>query len=352
MTLASSTVSRRRAIEGGFTLVELMVGLTLGLIVLGVMTSVFVSTSSTRREMERSGRQIENGRYALELLDDDLVVAGYFGEFDVRTVDAPTVKPDPCATDVDALKAAVPMHVQGYEADGAKPACLSDVRDGTDVVVVRRASTCVAGTPNCDAPTAGESYIQSSLCNVELANPVVSTRYAVAALPSSGASPFTLTRRDCATPAVLRRYVAHIYFVANNNNAGDNIPTLKRAELAGGAFNIVPLVEGVENLQMEYGVDTTGDGRPDTFTVDPGKLGGCAADACYVANWMNTMTATARVLTRTTEPSFGHNDTKTFAMGMAADDATPLVVGPFNDGFRRHAYMQTVRLNNPAGRRE
>jgi type IV pilus assembly protein PilW len=352
MTFESSTVSQRRVIEGGFTLVELMVGLTLGLLVLGVMTSVFVSTSSTRREMERSGRQIENGRYALELLDDDLVVAGYFGEFDVRTVAAPTAKPDPCATDVDVLKTAVPMHIQGYEADGAKPACLSDVRDGTDVVVVRRASTCVAGTAGCDAPTAGESYIQSSLCNVELANPVVATRYAVAALPSSGASPFTLTKRDCATPAVLRRYVVNIYFVANNNNAGDNIPTLKRAEFTGGTFNIVPLVEGVENLQIEYGVDTSGDGRPDTITVDPGKLGGCAADACYIANWINTMTATVRILTRTTERSFGHYDTKTFAMGLAGDDGTPLVVGPFNDGFRRHAYMQTIRMNNPAGRRE
>jgi len=148
MTAASNTVSRRPTREGGFTLVELMVGITLGLIVLGVMTTVFVSTSSTRREMERSGRQIENGRYAVEILDDDLVVAGYFGEFDVRTVDAPTVKPDPCATDVGVLKVAVPMHIQGYDADATKPACLSDVRDDTDVVVVRRASTCVPGTAN------------------------------------------------------------------------------------------------------------------------------------------------------------------------------------------------------------
>jgi Tfp pilus assembly protein PilW len=40
--------------------IELMVGLTLRLIVLAVVTTVFVNVSSNRRDMERTGRQIEN----------------------------------------------------------------------------------------------------------------------------------------------------------------------------------------------------------------------------------------------------------------------------------------------------
>ena len=288
----------------------------------------------------------------MQLLDDDLVNAGYFGEFDPRTVDAPAAKPDPCSTDVAELKAAVLMHIQGYEAAEAKPACLADVRGNTDVLVVRRVSTCVAGTANCHALTAGEIYMQSSLCNTQLANPLVSARYAVAAQPPSGPSPFSLTRRDCATQAALRSYVVHIYFVANNNSAGDGIPTLKRAELVGGAFTIVPLVDGIEDLQVEYGVDTNGDGQPDALTVDPGKYAGCASDPCYIANWINTVTATVHVLSRTTEAAAGYTDAKTYPMGVDGDDATPLVVGPFNDRFKRHAYVQTIRLVNPAGRRE
>jgi type IV pilus assembly protein PilW len=226
------------------------------------------------------------------------------------------------------------------------------VRAGTDVVVVRRNGTCIAGTANCDALAAGDVYMQSSLCNTELANPAVSAHYVVAAQPGGGASPFTLTRRDCATPAVLRNFVVHIYFVANNNEAGDGIPTLKRAELAAGAFRITPLVEGIENLQIEYGVDTDGNGAPDAVTVDPGKYAGCAAVPCYVANWMNTMTVTPHILSRTADTSASYVDTKTYPMGLDGDDATPLVLGPFNDGFRRHAYVQTIRLTNPAGRRE
>jgi len=100
--IAITVVTRRKgsARERGFTLVELMVGIALGLIVLATLTVVFVSASTGRRDMERTGRQIENGRYAMQLIDDDLVNAGYFGEFDPNTVGAPGVKPDPCATDV------------------------------------------------------------------------------------------------------------------------------------------------------------------------------------------------------------------------------------------------------------
>jgi type IV pilus assembly protein PilW len=63
------------------------------------------------------------------------------------------------------------------------------------------------------------------------------------------------------------------------------------------------------------------------------------------------MTAKVHLLSRSTEASPGYTDTKTYPLGLQADD-TQLVVGPFNDGFKRHAYTRTIRMNNPAGRRE
>lgn len=62
--------------ELGFTLIELMVGIALGLLVIGIVTGIFLNVSANRRDMERAGRQIENGRYALQLLNDDLINAG------------------------------------------------------------------------------------------------------------------------------------------------------------------------------------------------------------------------------------------------------------------------------------
>jgi type IV pilus assembly protein PilW len=338
----------------GFTLVELMIGIVLGMLVITAITVVFVNVSRNRHDMERTGRQIENGRYATQLLADDLINAGYFGEFDPRLAGDPfgagAGRPDPCSVTLTDFKNEVLFHVQGYPAASTKPTCLSDVKSNTAVIAVRRLSSCVAGAANCDAAAAGDVYFQSTLCDTELALPVPQ-RYIVAAMPTSGASPFNLNVRGCASAAVLRKYVMNIYFVANNDNAGDGIPTLKRAELSGGAFTIVPLVEGIEDFQVEYGLDTNGDGVPDVLTPDPGSYNGCSLDPCYRANWLNAMTATIHVLSRATETSPDYKDTKAYTVGLNAD-STDHVDGPFNDGYKRHVYSESVRMNNPAGRRE
>jgi type IV pilus assembly protein PilW len=336
----------------GFTLVELMVGLTLGLIVIAAATTAFVNLSSNRRDMERTGRQIENGRFAMQLLQDDIVNAGYYGEFDPREVGSPATKPDPCSTSVADMKNMVMMHVQGYAAGAVKPSCLSDVRTGTAVIVVRRTATCIAGDVNCDPTVQGQIYLQGSLCNDELANPVISSHYVVAAMPVSASTTFSLHKHDCAAFADVRAYAMHIYFIANNNEAGDGVPTLKRAELAAnGAYSIVPLVEGIENVQFEYGLDTNGDSMADAVSADPGAYAGCAADPCYISNWLNVVNVRISLLSRTIDTSLGHTDTKSYAMGLQAD-GSQLTVGPFSDGYKRHGYTETIRMNNPAGRRE
>jgi type IV pilus assembly protein PilW len=347
MTAGVSPRSSRRTARG-FTLVELMVGITLGLLVLAVISTVFLNVSNSRREIERTGRQIENGRFAMQLLADDLVNAGYFGEFDPRDMPIPvgTPKPDPCSIDVADMKNLLMMHVQGYTAAAAKPSCIADVRAGTSAIAVRRTATCIAGDVNCEAAAAGQIYMQSSLCNAELANPPLSLHYTVAANPGAGPPVYTLTRHDCKTLAPLRSYVMHVYFIANNNKPGDGVPTLKRAELgANGRFSIVPLVEGVENLQFEYGLDTDVDSVPDAVTSDPGSYGGCASDDCYIANWLNVMTVKVHLLSRATETTAGYVDGKTYSLG-------PVSVGPLGDGYKRHAYTNTIRFNNPAMRRQ
>src|SRR4029077_9116717 len=97
-----------------------------------------------------------------------------------------------------------------------------------------------------------------------------------------------LHQKDCVTAATFNQYRTHIYFVANNDQPGDGIPTLKRAELGAGAFTIVPLVEGVENLQLEYGLDTSvpTTGSPAVYTADPNTYNACAPAPC-VSNWRN-----------------------------------------------------------------
>lgn len=354
--------------ERGFTLVELMISVGLSLMILAGLVTVFVNNSNTRKEIERTTRQIENGRYAMELLSNNLTHAGFFAEFDPTTVTAPGALPEACSTNITDITAGLALPIQGYRnATGSTAglSCLTDLKDDTDVLVVRRASTCVAGSTGCDALTSGAFYyFQASLCtpatgNAELASPAITDAYRLDTVTAN----LDRHKRTCLVSGCLcvtsatvpladiRRYHTHIYFVANNSVGTDGVPTLKRAELDGNGFTIVPLVEGIENLKLEYGIDTTqplGDGMPDAYTPTPDTYACAGPPACTaISNWRNVTATRIFLLARSTEESPGYNaSSKTYTL----DSATAFTPAS-GDRFRRHVFNTTVKLVNVAGRR-
>jgi type IV pilus assembly protein PilW len=325
----------RIARQQGLTLVELMVAVTLGLMILAGATTIFVRNSKTSDEIKKANQQIESGRYASNLLADDLKNAGYLAELDPSALPTPTA-PNPCAADVPSLKLGMAMPVQGYDNGATVPTCISDYKTGTDIVVVRRASTCALGQAGCDGVLSGAVYLQASGCNsaTELGSGNVANFYAMDTVVTS----LTRTRVDCTTPAPVYQYRVHIYFVANNYRTGDGIPTLKRAELGPSGFTVVPLVEGIEDLQLEYGVDnlTTPSGAPASFTSAP------ASDQAM----RNAVAARLHLLARSTTPSMGYSDTRTYAVGPGVS-YTPSGAAA---AYKRHLYETTVRINNTAER--
>jgi type IV pilus assembly protein PilW len=341
----------------GYTVVELMVSITIGLMVLAALVTLFAGNSRQRAEVERANEQTDNGRYALQLLSEDLRDAGYLASFNPGTVTGPNPQlaipaalPNACATDLPTLNSGIVLAVQGYDNGAGAPACLpADVRAGTDILVVRRASTCAVGTAGCDAQVGGDVYLQASGCTAEF---TAGTYYAL----DTSALNLNLHQKDCVNAALLYKYRTHIYFIANNDNAGDGIPTLKRAELIAGAggltFNIVPLVEGVENLQLEYGLDTNvpTTGSPAVYTANPSNYNGCAPTPAVCVNyWRNSIAVQINLLARNQTATQGYTDTKTYILGLTAAGVAN-AVGPFNDGFKRHVYSTVARLYNPAGR--
>lgn len=345
----------------GLTLVEMMVAVAIGVLIVTAMSLLFANNSRSRTETERASQKVENGRYALELIAGELEHAGYFALFDPRKLTLPAAKPDACATAIADLKAAMPVHVQGYDDGSGGLSCISDVKAGTDVLVVRRVSTCAAGVGTCPALPAGAVGFQASSCNdplqPELATGVVDNFYRF----SATAADFDRTRRDCATAAEVQRYFVRIYFVANNDKAGDGVPTLKRTELgaAGGApeFSTVSLVQGVENLQLEYGMDTNTDGNPDVYSAAPDSYLNCTAATTptCVGHWSSVVTSKVYLLARNLDGSPGHVDDKSYTLGRVADAAAgsgaAKTVGPYSDSFKRSVFQEVVRLQNVSGRR-
>ncbi|MFM9437291.1 prepilin-type N-terminal cleavage/methylation domain-containing protein, partial [Janthinobacterium sp. CG_23.3] len=163
--------------HGGFSLVELMVSVTISLLILVALSAMFINVSRSNNEMIKSNSQIENGRFAVQLLENDLVHAGFWSQFvpqfdDVNWTgvpnDTPDVVPDPCLAhnagnwNFSYIQSLIGIPVQS--GDAAPGTCvLGSKRANTDVLVVRHAATCAPGEANCDADTTGKLYFQNSL---------------------------------------------------------------------------------------------------------------------------------------------------------------------------------------------
>lgn len=370
---------------GGFTLVELMVSLAISLVILAALVALFVNTNRSNREFERANSMIENGRLTVQVLENDIIHAGFWSthvpEFDDQTLsgiaptDVPTLVPDPCLPyanwdddldgdgDPDQRKGMIGVPVQVYEDAVVCGGVIQNKLANTDILVVRHAETCVPGlSPNCEADVPGKLYFQTGRCTTDLANYVLDT------------AGFTLRQRDCAAAAEKRKFVSNIYYVRSYAVApGDGVPTLVRSRFdvgAGGNLEHLPaepLIEGIEGFRVELGIDDLSETNaavdytqavawedPDSRTtatnrgdgVPDGNFLRCTTLApCNLGELLNITAVRVHVLARSPQESPGYTDTKTYAFGGAGN------LGPFNDGFKRHLFVTTVRLPNFAGRR-
>ena len=326
---------------GGFSLVELMVAAALGLILTAGVITVLVNTSRSHAELGNSARQIESGRYAMQTLADDIRHAGFFGNFYLLQV--PAALPDPCAVGLPALRAAIGVPIQGYAGAGSSPiACLPGYVPNTDVLVIRRAATvATAFDPDADTPVdqlvPGAVYLQS-----------IPAQFILNLAAASGNSGiFTLTQRDRvggvirSVRAPVRRFLVRLYYIracSDCSGSGDGIPTLTRVELQNGALSTAtpaPISEGVQDLQVRYGVDSSGNGPPDAWVSLPST----------VKDWFDVVAVEVNLLVRTAEPVPGYTDTKGYVLGDVSVTAAA-------DAFKRHVLTSVVRVVNSSARRE
>ena len=336
---SGAVIGRRNA---GFTMVELMVALALGLLILVGLVALFANQSVARGEVDKASRQIENGRFALQTLGDDIRHAGFFGPM-ANAPAVPGAIPNPCSTANVDTSIGIPL--QGYAGAATDPTpstCLPGYKANTAVLVVRRAGTAPAG-----AFTSGEFNIQVSGCAGDTKRSVVSAASGAANFPlhqnaSPGCTPITSAPLADLLPLYVR-----IYYISTCSNqddctaaGADTVPTLKRIDVKPTGAVVTAIVDGIENMQFDYGVDTNSDGAPDSYTAT-------GTPPSTLADWGNVMSVRVYLLSRNIDSTGTYSDAKTYALGGVS--VTP---SGADLKYKRHAYSELVRLNNPAGRRE
>ncbi len=370
--------SRLQRSPAGFSIVEIMIALALGVIIMLGVTQVATNNSNTRYELDRAGRQIENATYALREMENDITNAGYWGEMGAQpVVTFPAVCPNQaCDREADEdlsgagceLNWAMAFPVQGGSAAFAcgtlgtitpkfrtTPAVAK-----TDYLAVRRANSCALGSTGCtasdDAATAN-FRLQVNSC-YDPNDPNDPIPYAL----DSDLTKLTYTQRDCATLAPRYRFLNRVYYINDKDQ-------LMRAELVGNQYVQTALVDGVEWMSVEYGMDKDGDGQIDAgvngytpnptsdLTATPPTL-----NAFPTSAWADVVMARISLVVRNMEPSSGFEDTKIYTIG-TNEDNTPITycsntttctveLPAAYKNHRRQVYSRTVGLRNVAGRRE
>ncbi len=308
------------------TLVELLIAMSLSLVVGAAIITVFTNSTRTFKADENMLRMQDDTRNALRELALDISMAGHYADLVApSSITADTT----LVVGTDCGPAGVPNWIYQTQAagvdehqsllavdDGAQVtishSCIaaSELQPGTDVVSIKR----VAGGSTA-VPTAGNIYLRS--------NGTVGLLFRE---PPSATPPITV-------PAPFKdwQYRPRIYFVRNySNTPGDGIPSLCRKVLAGAGPSMVTecLAQGIENLQIEYGVDVDGDSMPDVYLSRPTQT-----------EMQTVVTARIYILARSVNADFGYNDVKTYTLSNSPP-YTPA------DNFHRRVSSITVNIPN------
>lgn len=325
----------------GFSLVELMVAITISLILIGGLIQIFISSKRSYLIQDSIGRMQENGRYVMDVLHSDLRLAGYLGgNADVTTVGgnlAPITPDGSCVgNDDDQWGRMIARGVFGINDGLANYNCISAAGNSPqlgeylsgDILTVRYAKPVrVDNNGRIRNGTAG-LYLKSSPMDGEIGL-VTNTR--------SDIETFFDNAGLTDTPISYNKLETYSYYSGYqqsdcNGNSVD-VPALYRIALDNdGEPTRQEIVRGVENLQVQYGIDTDNNGSINQFL-----------DADNINDWTIVRTVRIWLLIRDECPSIGYTNTNNYVMG---DSGLDLSGEGNSDNFRRHLYTSTVTLRN------
>ena len=247
------------------TLVELTVAMAIGLFLIGGALYVYSQSKNSYRASDSLARLQESARFALDTLEPDIRLARYWGlNAEPARIEVPAgiaVTCDGVAPDWDPLDLAAAVQVRDDTYDLNCPSFHDTPRAGSDVLILRHAEPWRAGTE----PAADAQRLQ------------VQTTLAQGRLFNNGIKPLS----PPPGVAVSTNNVAiNVYYVSNESSFDASLPSLRRLTLGpNGEFDDQEVIPGVENLQVQLGVDTERDGDVDRYVdgnhplVTPGAVG-------------------------------------------------------------------------------
>jgi type IV pilus assembly protein PilW len=307
--------------QQGITLVELMIAMVVGLILMAGISQIFISSQKTYRITEEQSRLQENARFALGFITKDVREAGYTGCRAIEAMNVQTVAnaPVPNYTENNTIN--------GNEATSATawtPALAASINGtvvgGTDTITIQKGTSCGAtltgslassnaniqvSSPNSCNLAAGDTMMISDCQDAHIfkATTVSSgTPQTIAHAASSNTdTKFCINQTDpsitpgnCGTgnaklygaDSELLKFTSLTYYIRQGAGGRNALWVYDNT-----AATTMELIEGVEDMQVTYGVDTSGNDIVDDYQT--------ANTVNAATNWANVISAEISLLVET-----------------------------------------------------
>lgn len=316
----------QRKYQNGFSVVEVMIAMLLSMALAGGIISVFVNNSYSFNQDENIGRMQDDARFALREIAFDISMAGHYADLhipDSVSYDGALAIATPCGpagqdnwiyrtTEAGNSLSIMAIDNATNAAASAAHSCFvgGEILDGTDVVAIKR----VAGAET--TPSANGAYLRT--------NGTVGVLF-------SGIEPTASPLPPIAPPFADWAFRPSIYYIRQYaDTPGDDIPTLCRKALSGAGPSMTTecLATGIENLQIEYGIDMSQDGHPNVYLTNP-----------TLTQMQDVVAARIFLIARTTDIDTRYVNNKTYSISNAPD----VIPG---DSFHRRVFSTSVSIQN------
>lgn len=311
--------------QRGLTLIELMIAMLLGMLITAGVIQIFISAKQAYRLQENISRLQENGRFAMNYLSKDVRMAGFVGCVSkVTPTNIATPKnPNPNPYVVPAINSAIEgmnnVTSNNWSFDSVNNPtfpCSNECIKDTDVISFQSAGSCNAPVSGNTAPDNANLKIPSTnTCDIQKFDVLIVsdctnadifvTNNTVNDSGNSALVNVTQANAQNSQPKLAHSFGndAEIYkpqlisyFI---RYGASGVPALWRADNARGG--VAELIEGIENMQILYGVDTELN-TTDCPAVPPATdKAGCYVpnyyvDASQVPNWQQVVSVRINLL--------------------------------------------------------
>jgi type IV pilus assembly protein PilW len=322
----------------GFTLVEIMVAMTVGILVLIALSAVMINNTTSRRSGDRNATLQTNGRYAIDLLRRDVQHAGYAGSTGYlpntednlslfENLKNPPLIDNACNNRAGQLE--WPLEASD---NGNNFACVpADYVLDTDVLLVRHVAQQNVLVPN-GALTTDE--------RVERILYYYSDHEAAESVYGVGIT--TPDKPPLSKPVNLGAVYAvqeNVYYIRSwsfSSTESPRIPALVKLSLAmaGEAELVAP---GVVDMQLSFGLSSDRAGPAPSFTYQ--KWNADLVDVKKAINIPNSLESVRiSLLMQSLTPEQGYVNSGSYDVGDKTGVTAP------GDGYRRAVVSTTVQI--------